>query len=492
MSWIVKGEILALSSPVDSSFATRSHNESNSSGKIADLLNKLGVKSVVRLNEALYDRSVFVDSGMKHYDLPFDDGSCPPSNIVAQFVEIAKSAPKPIAIHCKAGFGRTGTLVCLYLYRFHSISMKTAVAWCKVCRPGSIIQSQFNFLVEYEQQQLQTKAPVHWIQNTKLEQSQPYNQLTIDLSAYQSVPVHALSSQKPHNHCQHTPFQKSDFRSKTIDVVPRRSSANTESEMPRMLNSAVIASFKTENSAKQVQNHDFFSHHKRPNSHLQHQVKTMPSAEYDLKNQIQPIHHLGHLPVTPKSNQIAHQLRSGLLTPPNNRNQTTADSGPQVSNNLTHHPTLRHADHGRQHHLPTQLTHFSQFNGPQPQYNGNLYENRFLLRIPAEISRNQVQIYDSNFQVPKATGFVTHRPQNHHQPPPASLRPIEHRVSINTPNFGFKQVRVPQPFYLHQYSHSQAPRTTYEQHQTHIAPHTPPFMRQSVDLHNSVSWFDHK
>jgi len=56
----------------------------------------------------------------------FVDGSNPPEDIVDDFLNICErhfSSPNPggIAIHCKAGLGRTGTLIGLYAMKTYKI-----------------------------------------------------------------------------------------------------------------------------------------------------------------------------------------------------------------------------------------------------------------------------------------------------------------------------------------------------------------------------------
>lgn len=62
---------------------------------------KNDVKTVIRLNAAIYDQSVFTQVGIHHYDLVFPDGATPPRDILLKFLSIAESAPAAIAVHCK-------------------------------------------------------------------------------------------------------------------------------------------------------------------------------------------------------------------------------------------------------------------------------------------------------------------------------------------------------------------------------------------------------
>ena len=107
------------------------------------------VGCVVRLNERLYSHSDFEDEAIKVYDLEYPDGSNPNDEIVVQFIRLCErehKAGKALAVHCRAGLGRTGTLICLYLMHKFGVAVKQAIAWCRLCRPGSVVGDQQLFL----------------------------------------------------------------------------------------------------------------------------------------------------------------------------------------------------------------------------------------------------------------------------------------------------------------------------------------------------------
>ena len=62
-----------------------------------------------------YDRRLFLDLGMDHVEMYFDDGSNPSDEIVRDFIHLAEETIEgrgmKVAVHCKAGLGRTGVLI---------------------------------------------------------------------------------------------------------------------------------------------------------------------------------------------------------------------------------------------------------------------------------------------------------------------------------------------------------------------------------------------
>ena len=53
-------------------------------------------------------------------------------------------------MHCKAGLGRTGTLIGLYAMKHYYFPAADFIGWIRIARPGSILGPQQNFLIEME------------------------------------------------------------------------------------------------------------------------------------------------------------------------------------------------------------------------------------------------------------------------------------------------------------------------------------------------------
>ena len=154
MNWIIPGKLLAFSSP--------SPVQNDDSGwrcftpeDYVPLFKTIGVTTVVRLNKKTYDSSVrskqrFARLGIRHYDLYFLDGSVPSEEIIQRFLSIAESEPGALAIHCKAGLGRTGTLIGIYAMKHFGFPPAEFIGWIRICRPGSVLGPQQQFLVTLE------------------------------------------------------------------------------------------------------------------------------------------------------------------------------------------------------------------------------------------------------------------------------------------------------------------------------------------------------
>eukprot|EP00656_Telonema_subtile_P046176 TRINITY_DN52522_c0_g1_i2.p1 TRINITY_DN52522_c0_g1~~TRINITY_DN52522_c0_g1_i2.p1 ORF type:complete len:263 (-),score=43.68 TRINITY_DN52522_c0_g1_i2:107-895(-) len=120
----------------------------------------LGVRAVVRLNKKVYEKTKFIQAGIEHHDMYFTDGGCPSDEVVHHFLEVCEATHGAVAVHCKAGLGRTGTLTACYMMKHYQFSASEAIAWLRICRPGSVIGGQQNFLYEV-QDRIQKQGKVY-------------------------------------------------------------------------------------------------------------------------------------------------------------------------------------------------------------------------------------------------------------------------------------------------------------------------------------------
>jgi len=124
-NWITPN-FIAFASPVDTNWIKRQKEDKADSSLIAasrdlafqrklptpflnclDYFEKRNIKLVVRLNTELYDRNTFLDRGIDHMELYFDDGTNPTDEIVRTFIDVADKIVESggvIAVHvCQSG-----------------------------------------------------------------------------------------------------------------------------------------------------------------------------------------------------------------------------------------------------------------------------------------------------------------------------------------------------------------------------------------------------
>lgn len=112
------------------------------------MFKKLGVTMIIRLNKPQYDGKVFEQAGIRVVELYFPDGSTPSPDIVMTFLQLVENNKGAVAVHCKAGLGRTGTLVGIYLMKHFRFCAPDIIAWLRILRPGSVLGPQQYYLVE--------------------------------------------------------------------------------------------------------------------------------------------------------------------------------------------------------------------------------------------------------------------------------------------------------------------------------------------------------
>jgi len=144
-NWIIPDKFIAMCSPT----AIAKHTTTvvtHTPGYYIPYFKLHNVTAVIRLNFSEYDRTSFTKEGIKHYDMYFDDGSVPPLDIVENFLNIVENNSGTIAVHCKQGLGRTGTLIACYIMKHYNFSPAESMAFLRIQRPGSVVGPQQKFL----------------------------------------------------------------------------------------------------------------------------------------------------------------------------------------------------------------------------------------------------------------------------------------------------------------------------------------------------------
>ncbi|XP_036187325.1 dual specificity protein phosphatase CDC14B isoform X6 [Myotis myotis] len=146
LNWIIPGRFIAFCGPYSKTRLENGYYQHSPEAYIPYFKNH-NVTTIIRLNKRMYNAKQFTNAGFDHYDLFFADGSTPTDAIVKEFLDICESAEGAIAVHCKAGLGRTGTLIACYIMKHYRMTAAEAIAWIRICRPGSVIGPQQQFLV---------------------------------------------------------------------------------------------------------------------------------------------------------------------------------------------------------------------------------------------------------------------------------------------------------------------------------------------------------
>lgn len=122
----------------------------------------------------------------------FEDGEAPSLEIVDYFLQVAETAinnDEAIAVHCKQGLGRTGTLICCYLMRAYGMTALEAIAYCRIQRPGSVMGPQQQFLVDIESNLLERYNIDGGVLGRRKRKENTYSHMIIENDNIQRRPV---------------------------------------------------------------------------------------------------------------------------------------------------------------------------------------------------------------------------------------------------------------------------------------------------------------
>ena len=148
-NWIVPNKLIAFICPAQDKQG-RDGVKPLTPEEFSSVFKSLGVNTIVRLNKKNYENVRFTRYGFDFHDLYFIDGSVPSGQIIKEFLKICEDDSKVVAVHCKAGLGRTGTVIGCFVMKHFAFSGAEFIAWARLCRPGSVLGPQQQFLVDIE------------------------------------------------------------------------------------------------------------------------------------------------------------------------------------------------------------------------------------------------------------------------------------------------------------------------------------------------------
>jgi len=129
-------------------------------------LKRLGVGGVITLNEpyeTLVPTSLYHAHGIDHLVIPTRDYLFAPSfvdiNRAVDFIHMNATYGKTTYVHCKAGRGRSTTIVLCYLVEYKNMTPIAALEYVRSRRPRVLLApSQWKAVQEYKQQRLASTA----------------------------------------------------------------------------------------------------------------------------------------------------------------------------------------------------------------------------------------------------------------------------------------------------------------------------------------------
>ena len=145
LNWIIPHKLLAFVCPASE---RSSKYPALVPEQYSALFKSINVTDVIRLNNKTYEAERFTKLGLNHWELYFLDGSVPNESIITSFTNIVDRTAGAVAVHCKAGLGRTATLIGCYAIKNFGFTGLEFIGWARLCRPGSVLGPQQQFLCD--------------------------------------------------------------------------------------------------------------------------------------------------------------------------------------------------------------------------------------------------------------------------------------------------------------------------------------------------------
>jgi atypical dual specificity phosphatase len=111
-----------------------------------------GIRAILTLCSQPCDPELLAKYGMMYKHLPCADFEAPEFDLIDRavyFIEKRLAHSQPVLVHCRAGYGRTGTILACYLVK-RGMPPSQALAEVRRARPGSVeVKSQERAVIAY-------------------------------------------------------------------------------------------------------------------------------------------------------------------------------------------------------------------------------------------------------------------------------------------------------------------------------------------------------